>query len=139
MIILDTNILSELMKRHPSDRVIHWLDKQNTSDLFLTSITLAEIQFGIGNMPDGKRKQTFQTQFNRFIQHGFYARVLDFNQASALCYGTIMTNRKKLGRPMSMADGQIAAITSIHRLTLATRYIKDFECCGLELLNPFTL
>lgn len=137
MIIVDTNIISELMRPMPSVAVATWLDGQDTQSLYLTSITLAELRYGIGMLPEGQRKQRLATQFEAYIDRGFEGRVLDFTAAAAGYYAQIMVHRKNSGRPMSMADGQIAAIAREHHFAIATRNEKDFELCELELINPF--
>ena len=92
---------------------------------------------GINVLPQGKKKALLETKFNQFIQHAFSGRILSFDEAAANIYGNIMGYRKASGKPMSMADGQIASIALTHSLTLATRNIKDFNDCELILVNPF--
>lgn len=137
MIILDTNIISEVMRPKPSSKVVDWLDQQEAHRLYLTSITLAEIHYGIGALLDGQRKQRLASQLRAYVTEGFEGRVLDFTAKSAHYYAEIMVNRKASGMPMSMADGQIAAIAREHQFSVATRNQKDFLECGLELINPF--
>lgn len=137
MIILDTNIISELMRPQPNDLVVQWLDQKETSHLYLTTITLAEIRYGLAIMQNGKRKQHLSNQFEAYVDQTFEGRILDFTSKSATQYSIIMSHRKQSGLPMSMADGQIAAIAIEHHFSIATRNTKDFEQCGLELINPF--
>jgi predicted nucleic acid-binding protein len=137
MITLDTNIISELMKISPSDKVVSWIDQQNSEGLCITSITIAEISYGIQALKDTRRKQRLDTAFQSLLVDGFQFRILDFNATSAELYGKIMAQRRSIGKPMSICDGQIAAITLNHNYTLATRNTNDFKNCDIELINPF--
>ncbi|PHS15958.1 MAG: VapC toxin family PIN domain ribonuclease [Kangiella sp.] len=137
MIILDTNIISEFMIAKPSPIVLNWLDDQSKHNLYVTSITLAEIQLGIQVLPQGKRKIDLSKKFTQLIDFLFDQRVLSFDKRAANAYASLMADRRKIGRPMSNFDGQIAAIAVINNCAIATRNIKDFEECNLELSNPF--
>ena len=137
MILLDTNIISEMMKPNPNVRVIKWLDQQNVTQLFITAITIAEISYGLNVLPKGNRRSTLENAFDRSIKESFMHRILFFDDEAAHFYSKIMGERKKLGRPMSILDGQIAAIARTHGSAIATRNINDFENCGLQLINPF--
>lgn len=105
--------------------------------LYLPSITIAEIGYGLQVLPDGKRRSKLQGKFDLFVKSAFAQRILGFDHPAADAYAEIMSNRKLAGRPMSILDGQIAAIAKSQNLAVATRNIKDFESCGLELINPF--
>jgi len=137
MIILDTNIISELMAADPEPNVVEWLNKQETSTLFLTTITVAEIYYGLSLLPRGKRKSFLEKQFDRFLQTAFEQRILAFDLSCTAVYGDIMAKRRRAGRPMSSLDGQIAAIALNRSFAVATRNTKDFSSCGLDLINPF--
>ncbi len=139
MILLDTNILSELMKTEPNTKVVDWLNQQPTNQLFLSSITLAEISFGLIVLPDGNRKERLRLSFERFINIGFVNRILSFDASSSNAFAQVMLKRKQMGRPMSFQDGQIAAIALQHKLSLATRNTKDFELIGITIINPFEI
>jgi len=139
MIVLDTNVVSELMHTQPERRVQAWLDAQISSDLFLTAISVAEILCGIARLPDGKRKQRMLEITETMLKEDFQERLLAFDECSAIHYANIVTRRQSMGRPISMADAQIAAICLQHRTALATRNLKDFEALGLELINPWLL
>lgn len=137
MIVLDTNIISEVMRPHPSESVVAWLNQQPGTNLFITSISLAEIGYGLRVLADGQRRRNLQNRFEEFVTQGFEYRVLDFDAAAAHIYSEIMGHQKEIGCPMSFPDGQIAAITLVNHFKLATRNIKDFNHCGLDLVNPF--
>ena len=137
MILLDTNIVSEVMKPAPADRVLRWLDDQETEDLYLSTITVAEISFGIRILPDGRRRNTLTGRFEDFVARGFNQRILPFDTAAAYLFGDIMGHHREISRPMSFPDGQNAAIARTHHFALATRNVDDFDHCGVEVLNPF--
>ncbi len=137
MILLDTNVISATMASTPPSAVLSWLNRQRTDNLYLSAITIAEIAYGIRILPEGKRRRNLATRFKSFVDRGFEQRVLVFDNASALEYAEIMAHRRQIGRPMSVPDGQIAAIARQHGFIVATRNTRDFEECGLELVDPF--
>ena len=137
MIILDTNIISEMMKPLPSSTVIVWLDQQDASALYITTITIAEIAYGLHALPVGARRQLLEDAFHQTMIEAFEYRILSFDESSAHVYGQLMANRKKIGRPLSILDGQIAAIAHANGFAVATRNTSDFSDCGLSLINPF--
>src|SRR5690242_7348867 len=120
MIVLDTNVISEMMKSAPSSAVITWIDKQEATQLFTTTITIAEIAYGIRALSESRRRRSLENAFNAVIDEGFAQRVLTFDETAAHNYGKIMSHRKEIGRPMSILDGQIAAIALTHKKTIAT-------------------
>jgi predicted nucleic acid-binding protein len=137
MILLDTNIISELMRAEPNQAVIEWLDEQAAEQLFLSAIAKAEIETGIAILDDGKRKQAL-LKAAEFIFINFANRCLPFDAKTASHYASIIAFTKKQGRPMSVEDAQIAAIAIQHAATLATRNVADFNfLVGLNLINPF--
>jgi predicted nucleic acid-binding protein len=137
MILLDTNIISEVMRPVPSPEVLAWLNKQPKNKLFISTIAIAEIIYGIRNLPEGKRRINLVDQFHKMITDLFKYRILTFDEPAAYLYGEIMAHRKVLGKPLSIPDGQIAAIGRLHNAILATRNIRDFIDCDLRLINPF--
>lgn len=137
MIVLDTNVISEIMGSHPSKAVVAWLNQQPGTNLFITSISLAEIGYGLRVLADGQRGRILQNRFEEFVTQGFEYRILNLDAAAARIYSEIMGHQKEIGCPMSFPDGQIAAITLANRFMLATRNIKDFNHCGLDLIDPF--
>jgi hypothetical protein len=139
VILLDTNVLSELMKPAPELMVVQWLDAQLDSEVFLPAITKAEIELGIALLPNGKRKDTF-TQLAGALFDEFRDRILPFDTGAASCYANLVATARKTGRIISVEDAQIAAITQANRLTLATRNTKDFEFIpDLLLINPWQI
>ncbi|MFT4585428.1 MAG: putative nucleic acid-binding protein [Gammaproteobacteria bacterium] len=137
MILLDTNVVSEVMRVSPAEAVLNWLNEQQSSSLCVSSITIGEIAYGLRILPDGKRRSGLNEKFERFIAMAFAQRVIAYDESAARMYGEIMASRKEAGRPMSIPDGQIAAIARTNHLTVATRNSSDFEQCGVDLLDPF--
>jgi toxin FitB len=137
MIILDTNVLSELMKSQPDRAVVEWLDARPEPELFTTSITEAEIFLGIELLSRGKRRDALLAAAERVFAADFEGRVLSFESESARAFSRISAHRRLLGKPISQADAQIAAIAQVRRAKLATRDIRDFVDCDLKLVNPW--
>lgn len=137
MTLLDTNVVSAVMARSPDAAVVAWLDRQDALNLFVSAVTVAEIRFGLQILPEGRRRSSLEDRFARFVAEGFSGRVLPFDSDAAERYGEIMAARRSAGRPMSILDGQIAATARAHRLVVATRNVRDFELCGLEVIDPF--
>ncbi len=137
MIILDTHIVSELMKQSPSTYVTTWLNEQKSSELFITSITIGEISYGLNALPKGNRRTLLENAFIDAINGAFKHRILSFDEKAAYKYGDLMAHKKSQGRALSICDGEIAAITQVYNYKIATRNIKDFLDCNIELINPF--
>lgn len=137
MILIDTNIVSESMKPHPSTAAIDWLNRQDSGTLYLSSITIGEIEYGLRILPDGKRREQLRERFTLFVSQGFIQRILTFDESAARTYGDVMGQRRQTGRPMSVPDGQIAAIARSKGYAIATRNIRDFADCSIELIDPF--
>lgn len=137
MIIVDTNILSEVMKISPSPRVAAWWNSHTEAELYLTSITQAEILAGIELLPKGKRRSAMAQAAEATFREDFADRILPFDAEAAREFARIIAARRKLGRPISQADAQIAAISRDCGAVLATRNTGDFEHCGIKLANPW--
>ena len=137
MILLDTKVVSEVMKARPAEAVLAWLNSQESEKLYVSAITIGEITYGLRILPDGKRRSGLRERFEQFIGQGFDQRVLAYDESAARLYGELMGDRKELGRPTSVPDGQIAAIARRDRLAVATRNVLDFENCGIDVTNPF--
>ncbi|RTZ66941.1 MAG: VapC toxin family PIN domain ribonuclease [Aquificaceae bacterium] len=137
MYLLDTNILSELMRPTPNRGVINWLDQQFSNDLYISSITIAEIHLGIALLPDGKRRKTLKLAADLALQD-FAENQLDFSEQSAIEYANIVAKRTKGGRPINVEDAQIASIALVNKANLVTRNVNDFDLIdGLNIINPF--
>jgi len=137
MILLDTNIVAEMMKAAPAPQVVTWLNDQEASTLFLTTPTLGEIAYGLQILPPGRRRRQLEEGFERLLSEAFAGRILPFDEAAARRYGEVMGRRKELGRPLAILDGQIASIAWSQGFAVATRNVRDFVDCGVEVLNPF--
>lgn len=137
MVILDTNIVAELMKESPAPAVVLWMNAQESSALFLTTITIGEIRYGLRVLPQGKRRLGLEQGFGRVLTEAFAGRVLAFDEEAAGHYGEVMGRRKEIGRPIIVLDGQIASIARARGFAVATRNVRDFVDCGVEVFNPF--
>lgn len=137
MIIIDTNVISEMMKPSPLTAVLDWFNEQEAVSLYLTTITIGEIGYGIRALPDGKRRRSLTEGFEALLKAAFEFRILDFDEAAARRYGDVMGDRKKIGRPLASLDGQIIAIAQANGCAVVTRNVRDFEGCGLTMINPF--
>ncbi len=136
MIILDTNVVSEMMRPKPEATVLKWLAIQPAEDTHMTAITMAEILFGIELLPSGKRREALRTGAGRTFAV-FTSHILPFDERAAHAFSLISSSRRRLGRPISEFDAQIAAIALANDATLATRNVEDFEGCGVKLVNPW--
>jgi toxin FitB len=138
VILLDTNVLSELMRPVPDPHVVRWLDAWPEWDVWISAVTVAEIRLGIFQLPDGKRKALLQDLAEQMFQEDFSDRCLPFDCEAAAEYGLIVARRNQQGHPISVEDAQIAAIAKAADLILATRNTKDFlDVQGLKLVNPW--
>ena len=137
MIVLDTNVLSELMKRKGSKVVRNWAAQQPVMSLFTTTITQAEILYGIAILPEGKRRNELTHAANLMFAEDFFRRVLPFDEAAAVAFANIAAQRRANGNPISQADAQIAAICYTRQATIATRNVSDFTGCGISIINPW--
>ena len=137
MIVLDTNVISELMRQTPSPAVVEWVDGRPGTDLFITAVTAAELLYGIARLPLGTRRATLLAVFEEMVWTEFGERVLPFDGAAAGHYADIVTTRERMGRPISMADAQIGAICRHHGALLATRNGGDFEGVDLDVSDPW--
>ncbi len=137
MILIDTNIISEIMSQSPAVNVVKWINNQNSLFLFVSTISIAEINYSLRIMPDGQRKTVLAERFTFFIKKAFEQRILVFDESAAVQYAEVMGHRKETGRPMSVPDGQIAAIARVNDFQIATRNVRDFEDCGVIVINPF--
>lgn len=137
MIVLDTNILSEMLRPSPAKSVEEWLVAQPPPMLFITAITQAEILYGLSLLDDGRKRKKLAEAIDAIFAEDFAGRILPFDTSAAATYATIVSDRRRAGRPISQFDGQIAAIARTRGADLATRNIRDFENCGISLINPW--
>jgi len=137
MLVLDTNVISELMKVEPDPQVIAWLDSRSTGSVWTTSVSVFEISFGLNSLPDGKRKRALQDAFEAMLAEELEHHVLGFDHAAANRAGEISAKLHGLGRPVEVRDMQIAGIVSVRHALLATRNFKHFQDTGISLINPW--
>lgn len=137
MIVLDTNVISEIFRPSPEPRVVDWLASL-AGDVAITSVTLAELLAGVRRLPDGRRKSELTRRIDAALEPYRGSRaVLPFDDVAADRYADVLVARDNAGAPISTADAQIAAICLAHEATCATRNVKDFVCTGVELVDPW--
>jgi toxin FitB len=135
--VLDTNVLSELLRQRPAAGVLGWFAAQSGEDLFVSAVTQAEMLYGAAMLPAGKRRAALQAALRAMFDEDFADRVLPFDCHAAPAYATIVAARRAAGRPIAQFDAQTAAIAHHHGARLATRDVADFDGCGVELVDPW--
>ena len=138
-LLLDTNVLSELLRAEPDQAVLAWLAGQPANGLFVSAVTQAEMMLGARLLPAGKRRQRLEQALEAMFREDFAGRVLPFDASCAAGYADVVATRRRAGKPISQFDAQIASIALGHRLGLATRNVSDFEGCGLVVTNPWQI
>lgn len=137
MIILDTNVLSALMRQTPEPLVVAWVDRQPAESVWITSITLFEARLGLALLPKGRRRRALEEAFARLLEEDLEDRVLDFDSAAAAEAATLAAERQRSGRPVDMRDTQIAGIALARRATLATRNLRHFRDLKVPVVDPW--
>ncbi|BBX96690.1 type II toxin-antitoxin system VapC family toxin [Mycobacterium lacus] len=137
MIVLDTNVVSELMRHAPEPAVVSWVDGFSAADVVLTVVTAAELMCGVARLPEGSRKRELHTKVEGLLTEDFRDQILPFDAQAATHYGEIVAAREQIGRPISMADAQIAAICRCWSAGLGTRNVDDFADTGIDAVNPW--
>lgn len=138
MFILDTNVVSEIMRVQPHTGVVEWIDRQPSDNLYVTAVTEAEIRTGIAILPEGEKQRGLATAADQAFDVLLAGRVLPFDSDAARMYAAIAAVRRSSGHPISHADCQIAAIARSIGASVTTRNVNDFEGCGIEVVNPWT-
>ena len=137
MIVLDTNVVSELIRPAPATAVLEWVDGQSGAEIFLTAITVAELLYGVARLPDGRRKTDLAERIEAVLSEDFEHRVVPFDETAAAHYADIVVRRERVGKPISTADAQIAAICRSHGALLVTRNVDDFADIDVRTINPW--
>lgn len=138
MFLLDTNVISELTKPLPSPAVLNWFATTPAQQIYISSVTLCEIEFGLALMPAGKRRDALLSSTRELVRIDFEGRCLNLDANCATAYGQLAATQQQNGRACSTEDAMIAAIALTHKYTLVTRNIKDFEgIAGLRVLDPW--
>ena len=138
MIVLDTNVISELMLPTPDSGVMDWVARQAAPDLHVSAISEAELRYGAEVLPEGRRRDWLLEEIEGMLREDFAGRVIPFGSHAAKAYALIAAARRAAGRPIGVADCQIAAIAHSLGASVATRDVNDFEGCGIEVINPWT-
>jgi predicted nucleic acid-binding protein len=137
MILIDTNVVSELMRPAPAPAVLAWFSDRNAADLFLSAVSEAELRAGAAYLPAGCRREGLVAAIDAMVAEDFGGRVLSFDSAAAKSYAVIAAARRAAGQPISEADCQIAAIAHAQGAVVATRNVADFRGCGVEIIDPW--
>lgn len=138
MIILDTNVLSALMRTKPETPVVAWLDRQPAESIWITSITLFETYLGLALLPTGKRRRTLEAAFAQLLKEDLENRVLDFDSSAAAEAASLAAARQKAGQPVDIRDTQIAGIALARRATIATRNVRHFSGLSVPIADPWS-
>jgi len=137
VIILDTNVLSALMRIAPEAQIVRWLDHQPAESIWITAITLFETRLGLALLPKGRRRQSLELAFDRLLEEDLENRVLDFDSAAATEAAVLAAARQRAGRTVDMRDTQIAGIALARRATLATRNVRHFQDLSVTVIDPW--
>lgn len=138
MIIADTNVVSELMRPAPAPSVLRWITGVDADQLGITTVTVAEIEYGLARLPEGRRQRDLAAKWRQILET-YEKMIIGYGVGAAHATADVLIERDRLGRPISLADAQIAGICQWHKCVLATRYTKDFGGIGLQLTNPFEM
>jgi len=139
MIILDTNVMSELWRPNPSSNVINWMNRQSMETLFLSAITVAELRYGIAIMPKGNRRTVYHDRLEEEVLTAFSGRILGFDLAASKKYAELMSKAKEEGNAIGKEDGYIAATAAVNGFIVATRDTKPFQAAKIIIINPWEI
>ena len=137
MLVIDTNVASELMRPAPTPSVAAWIAERDAAEMYLTAIGEAQLRFGVAILPAGRRRNALEAAMRRWLDLGFAERILPFESAAARAYAEIAAGRRQAGRPIGEADCQIAAISRTRGAVLVTRNVRDFQGAGVEVVDPW--
>ena len=137
MILLDTNVVSEMMRPGPSAAVENWMGIQPTASMFISAITEAELRYGLALLSEGPRRHRLISRLEAMLAGDFLGRILPFDSSAAVAYARIAASRRLTGRPISQAEAQIAAIAASRGAVIATRNVSDFIDCGVDIVDPW--
>ena len=136
-VLLDTNVVSELIRKVPEPNVVTWVSGHSLDDLFFSAVSEAELRYGAAILPVGQRRNTLFREIEAMLRDAFEDRVLPFDSEAARAYGYIAAGRRSTGRPVAPADCQIAAIAASRGMVVATRNVRDFEDMGIKIVDPW--
>ena len=135
--LLDTNVVSELIRKSPESTVARWVSDHPLEALFFSAVSEAELRYGAAILPAGRSRDTLVFQIEAMLRDAFEDRVLPFDRDAARAYGSVAAVRRAAGRPVAPADCQIAAIAASRRMAVATRNVRDFEGMGIQVVDPW--
>lgn len=138
MILIDTNVILEIMKPKPNERVARWVEQIDGNDLYTSAVSEAEIRSGLATMPAGRRRDTLVGVADDIFDNAFRGQIISFDRCAAREYGVVMARRHAAGSPIQTADAMIASIAIAHGLAVATRNVRDFADTGAAVVNPFS-
>ena len=138
-VLLDTNVLSELLRAQPDSKVLSWMASQPADAFFVSAVTQAEMMLGARLLPKGLRRKALEQTLEAMFLEAFVGRTLPFDSSCTASYAELVATRRASAKPISQFDVQIAAIAVSHRLGLATRNVSDFDNCGLTVTNPWDI
>ena len=136
--LIDTNVISELVRESPNAAVMSWISRQNSESIFLSTITLGELVHGVARLPKSARRERLQSWLQVDIKNQFAGRLLAFGEQEAIAWGNFKANTERQGRPRGAVDLQIAATAHVIGLTLVTRNLRDFAGLGLSVVDPWS-
>ena len=136
MILVDTNVISELWRIAPDPGVLAWVDAQAIETLYLSAVTVAELRFGVASMPQGRRRTVYQERLEREVLPAFTGRVLPFDLDASQACASLMARARRDGKALDMADGCIAATASSRALMVATREVAPYLAAGVKVIDP---
>ena len=139
MIILDSNVISEMLRPTPDPGVVTWVKRHSASQLFTTAVTEAELRYGVTRLEAGRRKDALGIAIDDIFLKDLAGRILPFDSEASIAYAQIVSGRERAGRPISQFDAQIAAIAQSRGADIATRNVRDFEACGVDLIDPWSV
>lgn len=137
MIVLDTNVISELARDHPEPRVVGWVDEQDSAELVISVVTAAEVRAGVALLPAGRRRQRIHRVMETLVTETFAGYLLPFDGEASREYAEVLVRRRRAGNPISALDAVQAAICRQHDAVLATRNVDDFAHTGVDIVNPW--
>ena len=137
MFVLDTNVISELMRPAPEPAVEAWVTSRRAGDMYFSAVSEAELRYGVTILPAGRRRDALAAVVDGLVREDFAGRVLPFDSVAAEAYAEIAATRRRAGRPVSQADCQIAAVARARGFAMATRNVRHFTGMGIEVVDPW--
>ena len=137
MLVIDTNVVSEIIGSRPLPAILAWFARQSSDEVFICAVTEAELRYGVALLSEGRRRSVLAADVDRMLTTVFAGRILPFDSPAAIEFADVAARRQLSGRPISVSDAQIAAIARSRGASVATRNVRDFEGCGIEVIDPW--